>query len=109
LVRAIRQLCRGESPLHPTIARKPWHGMSRPSQKPPTEEPRTEREVEVLWLVAHGGSAQEPADDRVLREPPGRTHVSNIRSHLHLASRTQAALYALKEGLASLDDTDLSV
>jgi two-component system, NarL family, response regulator LiaR len=108
LVRAIRQVYRGESSLHPTIARKLLQEMSRPSQKPPTDDPLTEREVEVLKLVAQGNSNQEIADQLVISEATVRTHVSNILSKLHLASRTQAALYALKEGLASLDDANIA-
>lgn len=108
LVRAIRQVHRGESSLHPTIARKLLQEMTRPSQKPPTEDPLTEREVEVLRLVAQGNSNQEIADKLIISEATVRTHVSNILSKLHLASRTQAALYALKEGLASLDDANIS-
>lgn len=107
LVRAIRQVYRGESSLHPTIARKLLQEMSRPMQKPPTADPLTEREVEVLRLVAQGRSNQEIADELVISEATVRTHVSNILSKLHLASRTQAALYALKEGLASLDDANI--
>jgi NarL family two-component system response regulator LiaR len=108
LVRAIRQVYRGESSLHPTIARKLLQEMSRPSHKPPTEDPLTDREVEVLKLVAQGRSNQEIADELVISEATVRTHVSNILGKLHLASRTQAALYALKEGLASLDDSDIA-
>jgi NarL family two-component system response regulator LiaR len=107
LVRAIRQVHRGESSLHPTIARKLLQEMSRPMQKPPTADPLTEREVEVLRLVAQGRSNQDIADELVISEATVRTHVSNILSKLHLASRTQAALYALKEGLTSLDDADI--
>ena len=106
LVQAIHQVYRGESSLHPTIARKLLHELSRPSERPPTPEPLTEREVEVLRLVARGQSNQEIADQLVISEATVRTHVSNILGKLHLASRTQAALYALREGLASLDDAD---
>jgi len=106
LVQAIHQVYRGESSLHPTIARKLLHELSRPSERPPTPEPLTEREVEVLRLVARGQSNQEIADQLVISEATVRTHVSNILGKLHLASRTQAALYALREGLASLDDVD---
>jgi NarL family two-component system response regulator LiaR len=106
LVQAIHQVYRGESSLHPTIARKLLQELSRPSERPPTLEPLTEREVEVLRLVARGQSNQEIADELVISEATVRTHVSNILSKLHLASRTQAALYALREGLASLDDAD---
>jgi NarL family two-component system response regulator LiaR len=67
----------------------------------------TEREVEVLRWVAQGHSNQEIAVQLTISEATVRTHVSNILSKLHLASRTQAALYALREGLASLDDADV--
>ena len=108
LIQAIRQVYQGESSLHPTIARKLLQEISRPPQpqKPPTTEPLTERELSVLKLIAQGLSNQDIADQLVISEATVRTHVSNILSKLHLASRTQAALYALREGLASLD-TDL--
>ncbi len=106
LVQAIRQVEAGESSLHPAIARKLLQELSRPPepQRPPTTEPLTEREVEVLRLLARGLGNQEIADQLVISEATVRTHVSNILSKLHLASRTQAALYALQKGLASLDD-----
>ena len=104
LVRAIRQVYRGEPSLSPTIARKLLQELSGPSDHPPTPEPLTEREVEVLQVVAQGKSNQEIAEELVISEATVRTHVSNILGKLHLASRTQAALYALREGLASLDD-----
>jgi NarL family two-component system response regulator LiaR len=106
LVQAIEQVDRGESSLHPTIARKVLQELSHPSEpdRPPTSEPLTEREVEVLRLVARGLNNQNIADQLVISEATVRTHVSNILSKLHLASRTQAALYALQKGLASLDD-----
>jgi NarL family two-component system response regulator LiaR len=106
LVQAIHQVYRGESSLHPTIARKLLQELSHPSERPPTPEPLTEREVEVLRLIARGQSNQEIADQLVISEATVRTHVSNILGKLHLASRTQAALYALREGLASLDDAE---
>jgi len=55
-------------------------------------------------LVSRGHSNREIADQLVISEATVRTHVSNILGKLHLASRTQAVLYALREGLASLDD-----
>jgi NarL family two-component system response regulator LiaR len=103
LLQAIHDVNRGESSLHPTIARKLIQELSRPSDLPPAEEPLTEREVEVLGLVAQGLPNQEIAEELVISEPTVRTHVSNILSKLHLANRTQAALYALREGLARLD------
>ncbi len=102
LLQAIREVYNGESSLHPTIARKLIRELNRPSNLPPSEDPLTEREVQVLMLVAQGMSNQEIADTLVISERTVRTHVSNILSKLHLANRTQAALYALKEGLAEL-------
>jgi NarL family two-component system response regulator LiaR len=104
LVRAIHQVHRGESSLSPAIARKVLQELSRPPSQPLTAEPLTEREVEVLQVLATGKSNQEIAAELVISEATVRTHVSNILGKLHLASRTQAALYALREGLASLDD-----
>ncbi len=105
LVHALHQVHRGESSLHPTIARRLLQELGRPAERPPTPDPLTEREVAVLRLVARGHSNREIADDLAISEATVRTHVSNILGKLHLASRTQAALYALREGLASLDDT----
>ncbi len=104
LLQAIRLIYQGESSLHPTIARKLVRELSQPSALPPTGEPLTEREVEVLQLVAKGLSNQEIGQKLFVSERTTRTHVSNILNKLHLANRTQAALYALREGLASLDE-----
>jgi NarL family two-component system response regulator LiaR len=103
LFRAIEGVHRGEAFLHPTIATKLVRELSQPPTHPLTEDPLTEREMEVLKLVAHGLSNQEIARSLVVTEPTVRTHVSSILSKLHLANRTQAALYALREGLADLD------
>jgi len=84
-------------------ARRLIRELNRPSNLPPTEEPLTECEAEVLSLVARGLSNQEIADRLVISERTVRTHVSSILSKLYLASRTQAALYALREGLVNLD------
>jgi NarL family two-component system response regulator LiaR len=105
LVQAIRQVFRGESSLHPVIARKVLEELSHPSEGPPTADPLTQREVEVLRLVAQGLENCEIAERLVISEATVRTHVSNITSKLHVASRTQAALYALREGIATLNDS----
>jgi NarL family two-component system response regulator LiaR len=90
--------------MSPAIANKLMRELQRSSDLPPTEEPLTEREVDVLRLVARGLSNQEIAETLFIGEGTVRTHVSNILSKLHLANRTQAALYALREGLAPLNE-----
>jgi two-component system, NarL family, response regulator LiaR len=106
LVRAIRQAHRGEAVLHPAIAMKVLEEIGRPGQPTKSVDPLSEREVEVLRLVARGMSNREIADSLSVSEATVRTHVSSILSKLHLASRVQATLYALREGIASLSDKD---
>jgi NarL family two-component system response regulator LiaR len=103
LLRAVREVYQGEPSLQPAIAHKVMREIQRGSNLPPTEEPLTEREEEVLVLVAQGLANQDIADKLFVSERTVRAHVSNILGKLHLANRTQAALYALREGLASLD------
>jgi NarL family two-component system response regulator LiaR len=105
LLRAIRNIHEGEPSIHPIIAQKLMRELQRPSEPdlPPTEEPLTEREVDVLRLIARGFSNQQIAETLIISERTARTHVGNILSKLHLANRTQAALYALREGLATLE------
>jgi len=102
LVDAIRQVFHGESSLHPLIAKKVLDEFHASSEKQLSTEPLTPRELEVLRLIAQGFENQDIAGKLVVSEATVRTHVSNIMGKLHLASRTQAALYALREGLASL-------
>jgi NarL family two-component system response regulator LiaR len=103
LLQAIRNVHRGDFSMPPAIAHKLMREIQKPPDMPPTEEPLTEREVEVLTLIAQGLANQEIADQLVISERTVRTHVSNILGKLHLANRTQAALYALREGLADGD------
>jgi NarL family two-component system response regulator LiaR len=102
LVRAIRQVDRGESPLDPSVAGRVMSALNQPAAAPATDA-LTTRELDVLREVARGYSNQEIADRLSLSEATVRTHISHILSKLQLASRTQAALYALREGLVSLD------
>lgn len=104
LIQSIREVARGESSLHPAVAKRLLREISSPPDKASEADALTEREVDVLTYVAKGHSNQEIADQLFLSERTVRTHVSSILSKLHLANRTQAALYALKEGLASLED-----
>lgn len=103
LLRAIRDTARGQSALHPAIALKVIRELDHPSGLPPTTDPLTARELEVLTLLGQGMSNAEIAARLTIAERTVGTHISNILSKLHLASRTQAALYALKQGLARLD------
>jgi len=104
LLDAIREVNRGQASLHPLVARKVLDAVLNPPDRPPTPDPLTHREIEVLRLIAEGLENREIAERLVLSDATVRTHVSNILGKLHLASRTQAALYALREGLASLDE-----
>jgi NarL family two-component system response regulator LiaR len=104
LVRAIQRVHRGESSLHPAIARKVLQELAHAPQQASTPEPLSERELAVLRLVAHGQSNVEIAAALRISEATVRTHVSHILGKLQLSSRTQAALYALREGLATLHE-----
>jgi NarL family two-component system response regulator LiaR len=108
LIEAIQQVYLGEPSLDPSIARKVLNEISRPTQPPASPDPLTEREIEVLRLVATGLSNQEIADKLTVAEVTVRTHVSHILSKLHLANRVQATLYALKEDLTSLENGEIN-
>jgi NarL family two-component system response regulator LiaR len=103
LIQAIRDVYRGEPCLDPTVARKLMDELSREPDLPPTEEPLTERELEVLKLIAQGYSNREIGEQLSLSERTVGKYAGNILDKLHLANRTQAALYALREGIADLD------
>jgi NarL family two-component system response regulator LiaR len=108
LIQAIRTVHRGESALHPTVARKLIDELNRETDLPPTEEPLTERELEVLRLIAQGYSNREIGERLSLSERTIGKYASNILDKLHLANRTQAALYALRQGLAPLESDEQS-
>ena len=103
LVQAIRAAQAGQPTLPADIALRLIHEIHKPANQPPTEEPLTGRELDVLRLIARGLTNQEIADKLVISERTVRTHVGNILEKLHLANRTQAALYALREGYSTLD------
>jgi NarL family two-component system response regulator LiaR len=106
LIKAIHQVYLGESFLSPTVARKVLEEVFKPVEKPLSVDPLTKREVEVLQVLAKGRSNRVIADELSITETTVRTHVSNILAKLHLASRTEAALYAIKEGVADLDENN---
>ena len=103
LIQAIHDVHQGETSLHPTIARMVIQEINQPPSLPPADDPLTDREMVVLKLIARGLSNQHIAESLVISENTVRFHVSNILSKLHLANRTQAALYALQEGFADLE------
>ncbi len=103
LISAIRAVYAGHLSLDPDIALKMIRELNQPPDLPPTEEPLTEREMETLRLIAQGLTNQEIAKTLTVSDRTVGKHVSNILSKLHLANRTQAALYALRRGLATLD------
>ncbi len=102
LVEAIRAVHRGEARLHPNIARKLMEQVAQQAGSKPDPQPApglTERELEVIRLVARGYSNQNIAQELVISEKTVKTHVSNILSKLDLADRTQLAIHAIKHGL----------
>jgi two-component system, NarL family, response regulator LiaR len=97
LCHAIKAAAAGQVQLSPQAATR----LMREVRAPESPEKLTEREVEVLRLIAQGYSNKEIAQELVIGEKTVKTHVSNILSKLNLLSRTQAALYAVRIGLVS--------
>lgn len=106
LLQAIRDVHRGEISLDPATALKMVREISQPSYLPSAKSPLTEREMEILIQIARGLTNQEIAMNLTLSERTVGNHISEILAKLHLANRTQAALYALRQGLASLEDSE---
>jgi two-component system, NarL family, response regulator LiaR len=104
LLQAIRDVHQGKSSLDPAVAIKLIRELNRPTTLPLSADPLTDREIAVLKLVAQGQTNQEIAQALVISERTVGNHINSILSKLHLANRTQAALYALREGLATLGD-----
>jgi two-component system, NarL family, response regulator LiaR len=99
LIEAIRAAAKGEVRLHPKAQKR----LIKEVRTPEMRESLTERETETLRLIAKGLSNKEIAESLSVSEVTVKTHVSSILSKLNLQSRTQAALFALKEGLVGLD------
>ncbi len=104
LVSAIGKVYRGEPSLHPKIAEKVLQELTPLSEQGAAPDLLTERDTKVLQLVARGQSNAQIANALAVSESTVRAHVHDILSKLHLVSRIQAVLYALREGLASVDD-----
>jgi NarL family two-component system response regulator LiaR len=103
LMQAIRDVHSGKSSLDPSVAIKLIRELNRPDHAVAATNALSEREIEVLKLVAQGDSNQEIASMLVISERTVGNHIGSILSKLHLANRTQAALFALRKGLARLE------
>lgn len=104
LAEVVRKAARGEAVLNPRVAARliqEIQGRRELSTNPFTE--LSDREMEVLRLIAAGSSNAEIAEKLVISEKTVKGHVSNILSKLHLADRTQAAVYAWREGIVRRD------
>lgn len=99
LLQAIRDVANGQASIQPTIAMKVIHEINNPAELMYTADPLTPREHETLELIARGLSNQEIAATMVVHERTVAKYVSSILEKLHLANRTQAALYAIREGI----------
>jgi NarL family two-component system response regulator LiaR len=99
LLQAIRDVANGQASIQPAIAMKVIHEIEHPAELMYTADPLTPRENDTLRLIARGLSNQEIASAMVVHERTVAKYVSSILDKLHLANRTQAALYAINQGL----------
>jgi NarL family two-component system response regulator LiaR len=104
LLLAIRDVAQGRASLQPSIAVKLIQEINHPSELNYTADPLTRRELETIRLIARGLSNQEIATELFVNERTIAKYVSSILDKLHLANRTQAALYALREGITELSN-----
>jgi NarL family two-component system response regulator LiaR len=105
LIAAIRDTYHNRPALQPEIARKLMRDIQNQASETSLEHALTEREIEILRHVAMGKTNQEIADELVVSERTIRTHITNILAKLRLSNRTQAALYALRQGIAHMKYT----
>lgn len=105
LVEAVRKAARGEAVLHPRVAARvvqELHGAQQDSVNPLTT--LSDREMEVLRLIADGLSNVEIAEALTISDKTVKSHVSNILGKLHLVDRTQAAVFAWRKGVVRRDE-----
>lgn len=102
LLQSIRDVSVGKPSLHPSIASRLMQHVAPSEKEVDSLDVLTDREIEVLKLVARGLSNLEIAGRMVISDRTVSTHLSNILEKLHLENRTQAALFALRKGLTSL-------
>ena len=96
---AIHAASRGEATLHPRIAQRLMAEVTAPVRSRDPVAGLTAREMEVLRLIAQGRTNAQIASELVVTERTVKAHVSNLLGKLHLSDRTQAAIYAWREGL----------
>jgi two-component system, NarL family, response regulator LiaR len=104
LLAAVRAAARGQSMLDPSVAGAVLQDLVKQTR---LDQGLTERELEVLRLLAHGQTNRQIAESLVVSEETIKTHIGNILTKLHLAHRTQAVIYALKQNIITLDEIDL--
>lgn len=103
MLRAIRAVAHGESLLGPAVAQKVMRQFSAlPLKQTPLVDDLTPREMEVLKLIAGGLTNKEIAETLVLSEKTVKNHINNIFSKLHVYDRSQAMLYAIRQGLVKV-------
>jgi len=100
IAQAIRAAVKGQSVLEQQVAAKMMNRLRQPKQAAEPHHDLTEREMEVLRLIAAGKSNQEVADELFIGIKTVKFHVTNILAKLGVEDRTQAAIYAFKHGLA---------
>jgi two-component system, NarL family, response regulator LiaR len=104
VIDAVTSAARGESVLDPSVAGRVLEELRSPSHRTPAPGSQlTRREIDVLTLVARGRNNRAIGQELFIGEETVKTHISNILAKLHLADRTQAAIYALQQGLVPLD------
>ena len=103
LVSAIRTVNDGETLLHPAVVRELVREVAGARRAPASDNPLTARERQVLGLIARGRANKAIAFELGVAEKTVKTHVSNILAKLGVTDRTQAALYAVREGLVDAD------
>ena len=106
LANAIRRAHAGEAVLNPRVATRVIKELgSRRTETPNPFKELTDREMDVIRLIAAGKNNQEIAETLVISEKTVKTHITNILTKLHLSDRTQAAVYAWQEGIVRRDQT----
>ena len=106
LIEALHAVAQGQSALDPVVARRLLREFKHESGSENGTEPLTHREEDVLRLVAKGLTNERIATSLFISEATVRTHMGNILGKLNVSNRTQAALYALRTGLVSIDEIE---